>query len=107
MTEGICQSRVPGNLQGVAIDDAVRITDADALTQNFQLLRHEGLSVGRSAGINIAAAIAVGHVLGPGKTIVTILCDGGARYQSKLFNPAFLVSKTLPVPDWLDFGAPK
>ena len=102
VTEGIGQSRVPGNLAGAVIDDAVRIPDADALTQMFHLLRHEGLSVGGSAGINVAAAIAVGHALGPNKTIVTILCDGGARYQSKLFNPAYLRSKGLPVPYWLD-----
>ncbi len=101
ITEGIGQSRVPANLENAAIDDAVRISDAEALTQIFHLLRHEGLSVGGSAGINIAAAIRLGHALGPGKTIVTILCDGGARYQSKLFNPAFLRSKNLTVPDWL------
>ena len=101
VTEGIGQSRVPANLAGAAIDDAVRVTDADALTQVFHLLRHEGISVGGSAGINIAAAIALGLALGPGKTIVTILCDGGARYQSKLFNPDYLRSKSLPVPDWL------
>ncbi len=101
ITEGIGQSRVPGNLEGVAIDDAVRIPDAEALEQVFELLRHEGLSVGGSAGINVAAAIRVARDLGPGHTVVTILCDGGSRYQSKLFNPAFLRSKGLPVPDWL------
>jgi cysteine synthase A len=101
VTEGIGQSRVPGNLAGASIDDAVRIPDAEALMAVFQLLRHEGLSVGGSAGINIAAAIRVARSLGPGHTIVTILCDSGARYQSKLFNPAFLRSKNLPVPEWL------
>jgi cysteine synthase A len=102
ITEGIGQSRVPGNLQGAAIDDAVRIADAEALTQVFDLLKHEGLSIGGSAGINVAAAIRVARDLGPSHTIVTILCDGGSRYQSKLFNPAFLREKKLPVPGWLD-----
>ncbi len=101
ITEGIGQSRVPGNLEGIAIDDAVRIPDAEALEQVFSLLRHEGLSVGGSAGINVAAAIRVARDLGPGHTVVTILCDGGSRYQSKLFNPAFLRGKGLPTPDWL------
>jgi cysteine synthase A len=101
ITEGIGQSRVPGNLEGAAIDDAVRIPDADALTQVFHLVRHEGLSVGGSAGINIAAAIQVGLAMGPGNVIVTILCDSGSRYQSKLFNPAFLRGKNLPTPDWM------
>jgi cysteine synthase A len=101
ITEGIGQSRVPGNLEGAPIDGAVRIPDAEALEQVFDLLIHEGISVGGSAGINIAAAIRVARDLGPGHTIVTILCDGGSRYQSKLFNPEFLRSKNLPVPTWL------
>ncbi len=101
ITEGIGQSRVTANLEGVAIDDAVRIPDSEALEQVFDLLQHEGLSVGGSAGINVAAAIRVAKTMGPGHTIVTILCDGGARYQSKLFNPAFLRGKGLPVPGWL------
>jgi cysteine synthase A len=101
ITEGIGQSRVPGNLDGAAIDDAVRIPDAEALEQVFDLLQHEGLSVGGSAGINVAAAIRVARALGPGHVIATILCDGGARYQSKLFNPIFLREKGLPVPAWL------
>jgi len=101
ITEGIGQSRIPGNLEGAPIDDAVRIPDAEALDQVFSLLKDEGLSVGGSAGINIAAAIRVAKQMGPGHTIVTILCDGGARYQSKLFNPEFLRSKNLPVPSWL------
>ena len=83
------------------VDDAVRIGDAEALGQVFDLLRHEGLSVGGSAGLNVAAAIRVARDLGPGRTVVTILCDGGSRYQSKLFNPEFLRSKGLPAPDWL------
>ena len=101
ITEGIGQSRVPGNLAGAPIDDAVRVTDAEALEQVFDLLIHEGLSVGGSAGINVAAAIAVARQMGPGHTIATILCDGGARYQSKLFNPEFLRAKGLPTPPWL------
>jgi cysteine synthase A len=102
ITEGIGQSRVPGNLEGVAIDDAVRVPDAEALEQVFSLLIHEGLSVGGSAGLNVAAAVRVARAIGPGHTVVTILCDGGARYQSKLFNPDFLRSKGLPVPPWLE-----
>jgi cysteine synthase A len=101
ITEGIGQSRVPGNLQGAAIDDALRIPDIEMLEQVFDLQIHEGLSVGGSSGINVAAAIRVARALGPGHTVVTILADGGARYQSKLFNPEFLRSKNLPVPPWL------
>ena len=101
ITEGIGQSRVPANLAGAPIDDAVRIPDREALGTIFALLIEEGLSVGGSAGINIAAAMRVARDLGPGHTIVTILCDGGARYRSKLFNPDFLRSKNLPVPAWL------
>jgi cysteine synthase A len=102
ITEGIGQSRVPANLQGAPIDDALRIPDAEALDQVFDLLIHEGISIGGSAGINVAAAIRIAREMGPGHTIVTILCDGGARYQSKLFNPEFLRSKNLPVPAWLN-----
>jgi cysteine synthase A len=101
ITEGIGQSRVTKNLENAPIDDALRIPDAEALEQVFDLLIHEGLSIGGSAGINVAAAIRVARDLGPGHTIVTILCDGGARYQSKLFNPEFLRTKNLPVPAWL------
>jgi len=101
ITEGIGQGRVPGNLQQVAIDDAVRIPDAEALHQIYDLLWYEGISVGGSAGLNVAAAVRVAKAMGPGHTIVTILCDGGARYQSKLFNPEFLMSKNLPVPPWM------
>ncbi len=101
ITEGIGQSRVPGNLEGAPIDDAERIPDAEALEQVFDLLIHEGLSVGGSAGLNVAAAIRVARALGPGHTVATILCDGGARYQSKLFNPDFLRAKNLPTPAWL------
>ena len=102
VTEGIGQSRVPDNLDEAPIDDAERIGDAEALEQVFSLLVHEGLSVGGSSGINVAAAIRVARKLGPGHTVVTVLADGGGRYQSKLFNPAFLREKGLPVPSWLD-----
>jgi len=105
VTEGIGQSRVTGNLEGAVIDDAVRVPDREALEQVFGLLQHEGLSVGGSAGLNVAAAVQVARGLGPGHTVVTILCDSGARYQSKLFNPAFLRSKGLPVPAWLQTDA--
>ena len=102
ITEGIGQSRVPENLAGAAIDDAVRIPDSELLEQVFDLLIHEGLPVGGSAGLNVAAAVRVARDLGPGHTVATILCDGGSRYQSKLFNPEFLRSKGLPAPPWLD-----
>ena len=101
ITEGIGQSRVPGNLEGAPIDDAEKIPDAEALGFIYDVLIHEGLSVGTSAGINIAAAVRVAKAMGPGHTVVTILADGGSRYQSKLFNPEFLRSKTLPVPSWM------
>jgi cysteine synthase A len=104
ITEGIGQaSAVPGNLESARglIDDAVQVTDPEALEQVFDLQQHEGISVGGSAGINVAAAIMVARAMGPGHTIVTVLCDGGARYQSKLFNPEFLREKGLPVPAWL------
>jgi cysteine synthase A len=101
ITEGIGQSRVPDNLQGVEIDDAVQIRDEEALEQVFDLTRHEGLCIGGSAGVNVAAAIEVARRMGPGHRIVTILCDGGGRYQSKLFNPEFLRGKNLPIPPWL------
>ena len=101
ITEGIGQSRVPGNLEGAPIDDAVRIGDPEALVYIYDLLIHEGLSVGTSSGINIAAAVQVAKTLGPGHTVVTILADGGARYASKLFNLEFLRSKGLPEPGWL------
>jgi cysteine synthase A len=101
ITEGIGQSRVPGNLDGAPIDDAIQVTDEDALAQVFDLTIHEGISIGGSAGLNVAAAIRVARTLGPGHTVVTILCDGGARYQSKLFNPDFLRGKGLPTPPWM------
>jgi cysteine synthase A len=101
ITEGIGQGRVTANLNDAPIDDAIRIADTEALAQVFDLMIHEGLCVGGSAGINVAAAIQVARTIGPGHTIVTILCDSGARYQSKLFNPSFLASKNLPIPPWL------
>jgi len=101
ITEGIGNSRVTANLAGAPIDDAERIPDPEALDCIYDALIHEGLSVGTSSGINIAAAIRVAKALGPGHTVVTILADGGSRYQSKLFNLEFLRSKNLPVPSWM------
>lgn len=101
ITEGIGQGRVTGNLDGMAFDDAYRIEDPEALNIIFKLVEEEGLCLGGSAGINIAGAIRLAKELGPGHTIVTVLCDYGNRYASKLFNPEFLKSKDLPVPHWL------
>ncbi len=101
ITEGIGQGRITANLEGAPIDQALQITDEEALPIIFDLIKTQGLVLGGSSGINIAAAIRVARDLGPGHTVVTILCDGGQRYQSKLFNPEFLREKNLPVPDWL------
>lgn len=101
ITEGIGQGRVTANLEGVVVDHAWRIEDDEALKIVFDLVREEGLCLGGSSGINIAGAIRLAKELGPGKTIVTVLCDYGSRYQSKMFNRAFLESKGLPVPEWL------
>lgn len=101
ITEGIGQGRVPENLEGAPIDDALQVTDGEALEQIFDLTIHEGICIGGSAGINVAAAVKLARALGPGHRIVTILADGGSRYQSKLFNPEFLRAKGLPVPPWL------
>lgn len=101
ITEGIGQGRVTANLEDAPIDRAYQIPDEEALPIIFDLLRHEGLCLGGSSGINIAGAIRLAKDLGPGHTIVTVLCDYGTRYQSKLFNPAFLKEKNLPAPDWL------
>jgi len=101
ITEGIGNSRVTANLDGAPIDDAEKIPDAEALQHIFDVLIHEGLSVGTSSGINIAAAVRIARQLGPGHVVVTILADGGSRYQSKLFNPEFLRSKNLPAPSWM------
>ncbi len=102
ITEGIGQSRLTGNLEGFTPDFACQVTDAEALPCVFDLLQHEGLCLGGSSAINIAGAVRLARELGPGHTIVTILCDYGTRYQSKLFNPSFLRRKNLPVPAWLD-----
>lgn len=102
ITEGIGQGRITGNIDGAMIDDAYQIHDQDALPLIFDLLKDEGLCLGGSSGINIAGAVRMAQDLGPGHTIVTVLCDYGTRYMSKLFNPAFLREKELPVPDWLD-----
>ena len=101
ITEGIGQGRETENLKGFTPDKSYSISDEDALPIVFDLLEHEGLCLGGSSGINVAGAIRLARDLGPGKTIVTILCDYGTRYQSKLFNPAFLREKGLPVPAWL------
>lgn len=101
ITEGIGQGRITANLDGAPVDDALQITDEEALPIIFDLIVEEGLVLGGSSGINIAGAIRVARELGPGHTVVTILCDYGTRYQSKLFNPAFLREKGLPVPRWL------
>jgi cysteine synthase A len=101
ITEGIGQGRITKNLDGAPLDGQVQVADEEALPIIFDLIRDEGLVVGGSSGINIAAAIKVAQDLGPGHTVVTILCDYGTRYQSKLFNPEFLRSKSLPVPPWM------
>ncbi|HVX81606.1 MAG TPA: cysteine synthase A [Devosiaceae bacterium] len=102
ITEGIGQGRITANLTDLKVDFAYRISDAEALPYIFDLLEHEGLCLGGSSAINIAGAVRMARDLGPGKTIVTVLCDYGNRYQSKLFNPAFLRARNLPVPGWLD-----
>ncbi len=101
VTEGIGQGRITANLEGLTIDHAFQIPDAEAVEHVFHLVEHEGLCLGGSSGVNIAGAVRLARTLGPGRTIVTILCDYGARYQSKLFNPAFLAEHRLPVPAWL------
>lgn len=101
ITEGIGQGRVTANLEGASIDDAYEISDEEALPIIFDLLEHEGLCMGGSTGINIAGAVRMAKEMGKGHTIVTVLCDYGTRYQSKLFNPEFLKTKGLPVPGWL------
>jgi len=101
ITEGIGQGRITKNLEGAPIDDAFQISDQEALPILYDLLQHEGLCLGGSSAINVAGAIRLAKQLGKGKTIVTVLCDSGTRYQSKLFNPEFLRGKNLPVPAWL------
>jgi cysteine synthase A len=102
ITEGIGQGRITANLEGVIVDKAYQIPDAEALPVVFQLLEEEGLCLGGSSGVNVAGAVRLARDLGPGHCIVTILCDFGTRYQSRLFNPEFLREKHLPVPDWLE-----
>jgi cysteine synthase A len=105
ITEGIGQGRITANLEGAPVDFAYQVPDEEALPIVFDLVVQEGLLLGGSSGINIAGAIRLARELGPGHTIVTLLCDSGARYASKLFNPAFLRSKNLPVPEWLEAKA--
>ena len=105
ITEGIGQGRVTANLEGLEIDFPYQVPDAEALLVVFDLLQEEGLCMGLSTGINVAGAIRMARDLGPGHTIVTALCDYGSRYQSKIFNPAFLRGKGLPTPPWLEEDA--
>ncbi|WP_340301012.1 cysteine synthase A [Roseobacter sp. HKCCD5988] len=105
ITEGIGQGRITANLEGFTPDCAYRISDQEALPIVFDLLSTEGLCLGGSSGVNIAGAVHMAREMGRGHTIVTILCDYGTRYQSKLYNPEFLREKGLPVPAWLDCGA--
>jgi cysteine synthase A len=102
ITEGIGQGRITANLEGFKPDFSYQIPDAEALPIIFDLVQEEGLCLGGSTGINIAGAIRLARELGPGHTIVTVLCDYGTRYQSKLFNPEFLRTKNLPIPEWMD-----
>ena len=102
ITEGIGQGRITGNIEGAPIDNAYQIPDSEAVQICFDLLKDEGLCLGSSSGINVAGAIRMAKEMGPGHTIVTILCDSGTRYMSKLFNPAFLREKNLPVPEWME-----
>ena len=106
ITEGIGQGRITANLEGFAPDLAWRIPDSEAMPLAFDLLRNEGLCVGGSSAINMAGAIRMARELGPGHVIVTVLCDYGTRYQSKMFNPVFLREKGLPVPEWMA-GTPR
>jgi cysteine synthase len=101
ITEGIGQSRITKNLEGVAVDASYLIKDEESIPILFQLLLEEGLCMGGSSGVNVAGAVRLAKQLGPGHTIVTVLCDYGMRYQSKLFDPVFLQSKRLPLPSWL------
>jgi len=102
ITEGIGQGRVTANLEGLSVDEAFFIEDQESLEITLSLIRDEGINVGLSTGVNVAGAIRLARKLGPGKTIVTILCDPATRYQSRLFNPEFLRSKGLTPPEWLE-----
>ncbi len=101
ITEGIGQGRITANLEGLRVDRAWRIDDAEMLTTLYDLARTDGLAMGGSTGVNVAGAIRLARELGPGHTIVTLLCDHGARYQRKLYNPDFLAGRGLPTPPWL------
>ena len=103
ISEGIGQGRITANLEGLSVDAPFQIPDEEAIPVVFDLLEREGLCLGASSGVNVAGAVRLARELGPGHTIVTILCDSGMRYQSKLFNPAFLREKGLPVPQWLNW----
>jgi cysteine synthase A len=102
ITEGIGQGRITENLKNLVVDDAVRINDKEALEMIFKLLKEEGLFLGGSSGINVCGAIKMAEKLGPGHNVVTILCDSGQRYQSKIWNKSFLKSKDLPFPSWME-----
>jgi cysteine synthase A len=101
ISEGIGQGRITANLEGLAVDMPFQIPDEEMLDVIFDLATHEGLIMGGSTGVNVAGAIRMARALGPGHTIVTILCDQGSRYQSKIYNPAYLRERGLPVPQWL------
>ena len=101
ISEGIGQGRITANLEGLRVDRPYQVPDEEMLQVIYELATHEGLIMGGSTGINVAGAIRMARDLGPGHTIVTILCDQGARYQSKIYNPAFLRERGLPVPEWL------
>ncbi len=101
ISEGIGQGRITANLEGLVVDHPFRVSDEEMLTTVFDLAEQEGLVLGGSSGVNVAGAVKLAREMGPGHTIVTILCDYGSRYQSKLFNPAFLKERGLPIPGWL------
>jgi cysteine synthase A len=101
ISEGIGQGRITANLEGLVVDHPFQVSDEEMLTTVFDLAEHEGLVLGGSSGVNIGGAVKLAREMGPGHTIVTILCDYGSRYQSKIFNPAFLKERGLPVPGWL------
>jgi cysteine synthase A len=102
ITEGIGQGRITANLEGLKIDRPYRISDEEMLLALYELVEHEGLVMGGSTGINVAGAIRLARDLGPGSTVVTVLCDSGQRYQSKIYNPVFLRERGLPVPVWME-----
>jgi cysteine synthase A len=101
ISEGIGQGRITANLEGLVVDHPFQVSDEEMLTTVFDLAEHEGLVLGGSSGVNVGGAVKLAREMGPGHTIVTILCDYGSRYQSKIFNPAFLRERGLPVPGWL------